>query len=98
MMDLVDIRVSTLTLPYHYTSWWMAKLLPYLNDLCDSEGTCKQNEYATLCFNDWTTNRDDENFQEFVDTWPKYVAEKLSLPDVKEMEQVYSAEDKHNSE
>ena len=71
--------------------------MPYLNDLCDSEGTCKQNDYATLCFNDWTTNRDDENFQEFIDTWTKYVAAQLSLPE-EDMKQVYTADDTHNSE
>ena len=82
--DLLDIRVTPFVLPYHLHSFQATQVIPLLDDICDADSTkCYQDDYAAMCWAEWTTVLADTATSEddWTLAWGKKTAAKFNIPE-----------------
>ena len=95
--DIVSLRVVTTILPYHMHSWYLAKGIPYLEDICYSEGRCVMDEYAQLAWKNlgMLAHNTSMSEDEFTRWWSGEVGKAFDL-NSEEFYQIYTKFDKHH--
>ena len=98
--DILDIRVSPYVLPYHLHSFQATQVIPFLDDLCAADSTkCYQDQYAEMCWAEWTTVLSDTstNEDDWTLAWGKKTAAKFNIPESQFTDLWDRNKDTHNS-